>query len=102
MSSSYWRNCLLAVVLGAGGLGIALSSRHRSDAIWPVWASLAISLCSASGLVGGYGLNAWRTVSNGQQIPLRNTAVPTALLGIGVLLTLSLGELTVARPGSAW
>ncbi|MGY0499373.1 hypothetical protein ACWZHB_12895 [Nocardia sp. FBN12] len=102
MSSSYWRNCLFAVLLGVAGLGIALSSRYRSDAIWPVWASLAVSLCSAAGLVGGYGLDAWRSVSHGQQIPLRNTAVPTALLGIGVLLVLSVGELSAARPGSGW
>lgn len=102
MSRSHWRNGLLALLLGGAGVAIVLSSSHRSDALWPVWACLAVGLCAASGLVGGYGLDSRAAVIQGRRIPSRSTVLPTVLLGIAVVLVLAFGELSSAHPGSAW
>ncbi|NUR26638.1 MAG: hypothetical protein HOV83_12475 [Catenulispora sp.] len=102
MSRSGRWNGVVVAGLGLGGLAVALSSRHRSAPLWPVWAVLAVSLSGAAGLVAVYGLASWHGLSRTRPLPWRATILPTAGIVAGVPLTLVAGELLAASPGSGW
>ncbi|WP_426502793.1 hypothetical protein ACPPVO_34830 [Dactylosporangium sp. McL0621] len=97
-----WWTGIFVTILGAAGFAVAVSSKHRSEALWPVWATLAVGLCIAAGLVAAHGLRSWHDLSREQPLPWRTTVLPTAAMGIGVLLVLAAGELFAEHPGSGW
>jgi hypothetical protein len=102
MWKSRWRGGVFVTFMGFAGLAITLSSAHRSAALWPVWAVLAVSLCIAAGLVAVYALASWRDLSPARRLPWRTAVLPTAVIGIAVLLALVSNELLATRPGGGW
>ncbi|MFI5912071.1 hypothetical protein [Dactylosporangium sp. NPDC051541] len=97
-----WWNGIFVAVLGAAGFAVALSSAHRAEALWPVWAALAVGLCVAAGVVAGRGLASWQELARAQRLPWSRTVLPTAAIGVGVLLALAAGELGAVHPGRGW
>jgi hypothetical protein len=96
-----------AVGLGVvSGVMIVLTpSAARGAALWPVWASLAVALTSAAGVVFGYGLARWADLSALRPVRVRDVAVPVAgLLAVAVLAGLGGLALTVMahRAGAGW
>ena len=97
----------LAVGLGfvCGVIIVFTPSAARGAALWPVWASLAVALTSAAGLVFGYGLARWVDLSALRPVRLRDVAVPVVgLLAVAVLAGLAGLALTVTahRAGTGW
>jgi hypothetical protein len=96
----------------AAGLGFVFGvvivltpSTFRDAPLWPVWASLAVALTGAAGLVFGYGLARWAELSALHPIGVRDVAVPVAaLLTVAVLTGLTGLVLTVTahRAGAGW
>jgi hypothetical protein len=96
-----------AVVLGfVFGVVIVLTPSTSRDApLWVVWASLAVALASAAGVVFGYGLARWAELSAMCPIRVRDVVVPAAgLMTVGVLAALTSVVLTVTahRAGAGW
>jgi hypothetical protein len=95
-----------AIGLGfvSGVLIVLTPSTARGAALWPVWASLAVAVTSAAGVVFGYGLARWADLSALRPIRVWDVAVPVAgLLAVAVLAVLVALALTVRRtkPGRA-
>jgi len=91
-----------AAVMGCAGLAVALTSAHRFEPRWQVWATLVMGLCGAAGLVGAYGLAAWRRLAGEHRLPRRETVLPTAVAGAGTVLVLVGGEVFSTHPGAGW
>jgi hypothetical protein len=100
-SPRWWPSAM--IVTGAVGVGTAvtLSSRYRSADLWPVWATLAISLCGAAGVVWSYGRRRWHELSREWPVKAADGAWPTLAITLGALFSLAAGELSSARPGGA-
>lgn len=78
-------------------------SAARGAPLWPVWASLAVSLTTGGGF--GYGLARWADLSALRAVRVRDVALPVAgLLAVGVLAGLAGLALTLVahRAGTGW
>ncbi|MHC0433847.1 hypothetical protein ACX6XY_27305 [Streptomyces sp. O3] len=83
---------LLTVPLGGAlGLGVALTSQHRGEDAWAVWALAASGLSAASGAAFAHGLRRWSGLAAVGPVPVRAAARPVVVawvLGGGALVLL--------------
>jgi hypothetical protein len=96
-----------AIGLGfvSGVLIVLTPSTAHGAALWPVWASLAVAMTPAAGVVFGYGLGRWADLSALRPIRVRDVIVPVAgLLAVTVLTVLVGLALTVTahQAGTGW
>jgi hypothetical protein len=91
------------------GIGVVGTSAHRDALLWPVWASLAVALTTAAGVVFVYGFDRWAELSRlllSRTVRVRDVSAPVAagvaIALLGVLGSVLLSALLSKPTGSSW